>query len=55
MNIELKTPSLIAIKELVNLIKEHKRQSITFVGIRGKLQEYLVNIDHKLMRFMGDS
>lgn len=35
MNIELKTPSLKAIKELVDLIKEHKRRNITFVGIRG--------------------
>jgi len=36
MNIEIKTPSVSAVKELQRLVHKYNRLDLTFVGIAGK-------------------
>jgi hypothetical protein len=42
-------------KKFVALINAYKRKHITFVGIRNKLVEKMVDLDPHLMRFMGEN
>ena len=42
-------------KKFVGLINAYKRKHITFVGIRNKLVDKMIDLDPHLMRFMGDS
>lgn len=55
MNIELKTPSKQSIAQFIKLIGQYNRRNITFVGIRGPLQEQLRAQDLQGLRFMNDS
>lgn len=54
MNIELKTPSVAAIKEITKLIRTHGRLHNTILGIRNEHQDTLKQVDRKIMTFMRD-
>ena len=55
MNIELKAFSEEAIRNFVKLMRTYDRLHITIVGIRGKQQELLKDLDRRhLMTFMND-
>lgn len=54
MNIELKSFDIKTIKRFVALLNSYNRKHITIVGIRDKMVEKLIDLDPRIMRFMGD-